>query len=383
MASILYLDQSGQLGGAELMLAEIARQVGAPAHVILFDDGPFVAFLEQLGVSVQVERARLGVTKSGGWFASANAVPALLQQVRTIVRHARRFDLIYANTAKALVVGALAAAYLRKPLVYHLHDILDESHFSRMNIRVLTSLARRFATRVIANSQATADAFVAAKGDRSRVDVIYNGFAIAPFLADQSDKRVATRSLLETESNSFVTIVVGRIARWKGQQVLLEAARSQKDWTVWIVGDALFTEEDMQYKRELKEIASSDDLVGRVKFCGFREDLPALYAAADVVVHCSTAPEPFGRVIVEAMLSARPVVASNAGGAKEIIRSDAIGWLVAPGDVDALRETLLEIKRNPGLADLRAQAGRSDALSRFSIGTILGQIRTLVEKCVS
>ena len=100
-------------------------------------------------------------------------------------------------------------------------------------------------------------------------------------------------------------------------------------------------------------------------------------------MHCSTAPEPFGRVIVEAMLSARPVVASNAGGAKEIIRSDAIGWLVAPGDVDALRETLLEIKRNPGLADLRAQAGRSDALSRFSIGTILGQIRTLVEKCVS
>lgn len=382
MPSILYLDQSGQLGGAELMLAEIARQVGDPAHVILFDDGPFVAYLEQLGVSVQVERVRLGVTKSGGWLASANAVPALLRQVRTIVRHARRFDLIYANTSKALVVGALAAAYLRKPLVYHLHDILDRSHFSPMNIRVLTSLARFCAARVIANSQATADAFVAASGDRSRVEVIYNGFDPTPFLTDQDGERVATRVSLETQSSSFVTIVVGRIARWKGQHVLLEAARSQKDWTVWIVGDAFFTEEDMQYKRELEEIASTADLAGRVKFCGFRKDLPTLYSAADVVVHCSTAPEPFGRVIVEAMLSARPVVASNAGGAKEIVRSDTTGWLVAPGDICTLRETLLEIERNPGLAALRAQAGRSDALRRFSIDAILGQIRTSVETCV-
>ncbi len=130
--------------------------------------------------------------------------------------------------------------------------------------------------------------------------------------------------------------VFGRLAPWKGQQLAIKALRKLPGVHLMLVGDALFGEAD--YKLELQRLAADPAVAGRVHFLGFRRDVFPLMQAADVVLHASIAPEPFGRVIVEAMLSRRPILAARAGGAAEIVSDNVDGWLFTPGDETALAD---------------------------------------------
>jgi glycosyltransferase involved in cell wall biosynthesis len=105
----------------------------------------------------------------------------------------------------------------------------------------------------------------------------------------------------------------------------------------------------------------------RVHFAGFQDDVPAWMKAMDVILHTSTEPEPFGRVIVEGMAAARPVIAAAAGGVPEIVRHRRNGWLVKPGDVAALAEAIGALRADPALARRLADQGRADAQTEFSV----------------
>ena len=94
----------------------------------------------------------------------------------------------------------------------------------------------------------------------------------------------------------------------------------------------------------------------------------------DVVVHTSTAPEPFGRVIVEAMLARRPVIASDAGGAAEIIEHGHSGLLIRPGEPQALAEAVGALLQDPHLASDLADMGNRRAHARFGLNTALTRI---------
>ena len=87
------------------------------------------------------------------------------------------------------------------------------------------------------------------------------------------------------------------------------------DVVVWIVGDALFTEEDRAYSQKLRSLVANSYVDSRVYFLGFRSDVNILMRAADIIAHCSVSAEPFGRVIVEGMFSGKPIIASRAGWA--------------------------------------------------------------------
>jgi glycosyltransferase involved in cell wall biosynthesis len=224
-------------------------------------------------------------------------------------------------------------------VVWHLHDILSADHFGGLQRRVVVGLANRMARRVITNSNASRDALVAAGGRPDRVGVVPNGLDPAPFDAVSDAQVVALRSALGLAGNRVIGLF-GRLAPWKGQHVLLEALPLLDGAHALIVGDALFGEGD--YKHSLLQRAAELGLAGRVHWLGFRDDVPALMRAADVVVHTSTSPEPFGRVIVEAMLARRPVVAAAMGASAEILGAD-YPWLVPPGDPAALAQAVARV----------------------------------------
>ncbi len=154
----LVLDQSGVLGGAELSLLEIMKHMRANADVLLFDDGPFRAALDEIGARVDVldQGALAGVRKQGG--VSAGALKQLVALVRNVARRARRAEVIYANTQRAMVVAALAGRLARKPVVWHLRDIVSGDHFGGKQLKAIKYCARFGITRVIANSDASAQA---------------------------------------------------------------------------------------------------------------------------------------------------------------------------------------------------------------------------------
>ena len=372
---ILFIDQSGQLGGAELMLADIAAGYAGSGSVLLFADGPFRELLERRGVSVRVAAGKgpIAITKDAGGMAALRALPAFLRLVAQTWRAARGHDVLYANTAKALVVGAVVATLRRQPLVFHLHDLVTPEHFSGLNRRLLVTLGSRCTRMIIANSEATRDAFIAAGGRAERHVVVYNGFETTPVSSESGDVGYSPRAEFRIGEKPLA-VAIGRLTPWKGQHVLLAAARTLPELQVILVGGALFTAEDRAYEARLRAEADAAELRGRVHFAGHRADVRPFYRAADMVVHCSTAPEPFGRVVVEAMLAGRPVVAADAGGVREILRDPGTGVLVPPGDAAALADALRGLLRDPAAAAAMARAGRAEASRRFELGAILAAI---------
>jgi glycosyltransferase involved in cell wall biosynthesis len=374
---VLFVDQSGQCGGAELMLLDLLNglRLKLEPRVVLFDDGPFAQLLAKDGLPVDVLPLKLQATKSAGKLSSLLDLPLLMLLALKLAWRARWCDIIYANTPKAMVAGSLASRLSGKQLVFHLHDILTTDHFSIANIRLLVNLANIHAAAVIANSKATKAAFVNAGGRAELATVIYNGFN----LQQRSIDRTSARQVLGWPDAQPVAVIVGRIAEWKGQHILIQALLRSPDWKACIVGDALFTKGDQDYKRRLMEMAEDPALSGRLIFVGFVEDPHPYFVAADVVVHCSTAPEPFGRVIVEGMLAGRPVIATNCGGATEILHDEFTGYLVPPNDVSALAATLKHLLTNPENTDRTARAGQENARQRFGLELVTQQ--TLAVLC--
>jgi glycosyltransferase involved in cell wall biosynthesis len=375
---ILFLDQSGKPGGAELCLLDIAQNYRDRCLVGLFADGEFRQLLQQQQIPVQVLSDQpIAVRKHSGVVQGLLGFGNLIPLIAKVARMSRDFDVIYANTQKALVIGAIASALSRRPLVYHLHDILSSDHFSPANLRAIMALANR-ATLVIANSQASQAAFIAAGGKADRVRVVYNGF-----LPETYQPTVLTATRLRQQLDLEQRFVVGHFSRlspWKGQHILLEALTHCPGVTVLFVGDALFGE--AAYVAQLRAQVEALGLGDRVKFLGFRQDVPDLIATCDLITHTSTAPEPFGRVIVEAMLSGKTVVATAAGGAIELVEPGTTGWLTPPNDALKLAEMINHCRYQPAQTAAIALQAQQSARQRFNLAHTNQQLADLLEEFV-
>jgi glycosyltransferase involved in cell wall biosynthesis len=371
--TILFLDQSGKLGGAELCLLDIAETYRSDCHVALLADGPFRLALEQRQIPVSLLYDRpIAVYKDSSWLGQLAGASQLLPAIRRTLALAKDCDLIYANTAKALVVGAIAAAIYNRPLVYHLHDILSADHFSPSNLRLLLTLANR-ADLVIANSIAARDAYRGI-GGQSPCEVVYNGFDLN--VPVPSSQVIADRRAQVGVTDGFLVGHFSRLSPWKGQDVLIEALRDcPSNVQVILVGAALFGED--RYAAELQAQIDRHGLRDRVHFLGFQADVPGWMAACDMVVHSSKAPEPFGRVIVEAMLCRRPIAAAAAGGALEIL-DERCGWLTEPGNSAALAAAIDDAYHHPDKRQQLADRAYHQARSRFGLDHIRAQTQALL-----
>ncbi|RUT08374.1 glycosyl transferase [Dulcicalothrix desertica PCC 7102] len=375
---ILFLDQSGKPGGAELCLIDIAKPYRSNCLVGLFADGSFRDLLEKNQIPVKIlTNQAIQVRKESTLIQGLASLTQLLPLINKVAKIASDYDLIYANTQKALVIGAIASFLSRRPLVYHLHDILSPEHFSKTNRTIAVTLANRFAKLIIANSQASKTAFIEAGGRADIVEVVYNGFDSTSYQVNEAQIK-QLRQELQLE-DKFVIGHFSRLSPWKGQHILIEAiAQSSQEVTAILVGDALFGEQE--YVKQLHEQVEKHQLQNRVKFLGFRSDIPQLMSACDLVAHTSIAAEPFGRVIVEAMLCGKPVVAASAGGAIEIVENNINGYLVTPGEPQELAQIIKTCFKEPSKTATLADNALRSARSRFDVEVINQQITQVLSK---
>ncbi|MBD2691778.1 glycosyltransferase family 4 protein [Anabaena catenula] len=374
---ILFLDQSGKPGGAELCLIDIAKLYGKSALVGLFADGDFRKLLETNQIPVEVLATQvINVRKQSSLLQALGSLGQLTPLIYKVVQRAREYDLIYANTQKALVVGAIASFFARRPLVYHLHDILSKEHFSTTNLRVAVSLVNRFCSLVIANSEASKTAFLQAGGQPNIIEVVYNGFELHNYQTCEADIQNLRHELGLDEK--FIVGHFSRLSPWKGQHILINAlVQCPQNVIAVLVGDALFGEQD--YVQDLHQKVAALGLENRVKFLGFRSDIPQLMAMCDLVTHTSIAPEPFGRVIVEGMLCGKPVIAAKAGGAMELVEDGINGFLVTPGETQELARVINNCVQEPERTANIANHARITASERFDVNIINQQIQKLLQ----
>lgn len=371
---ILFVDQSGAPGGGELSLLEIAKHRRETCKVVLLSDGPFRALLEEAAVPVIVlpaPPAFIGIGRERGGVRQLRALAPILKLARRLAQLAEGHDLLYANSQKAMIIAALAGRLTKKPVIWHLRDILSSDHFGRAQRWAAVNLANLWISRVIANSTATAEAFVTAGGDGAAVTVVYNGIDPSPFALISEERQMRLRADLGLGREPLVA-AFGRLTPWKGQHVLIDALTLLPGVHALIVGAALYGED--AYADRLRRQVKATNLAARVHFLGFRRDISDLMSLASVIVHTSIAPEPFGRVLVEGMLAKRPVVASRAGGAIEVIEDGISGVLVAPNDPHALAHALADLLSDPSRGRRIAANGYERACRHFSLRAMLTNI---------
>jgi len=173
----------------------------------------------------------------------------------------------------------------------------------------------------------------------------------------------------------FVVGVVGRLVGWKGQDVFLKALAEVKrevpDVKGLLVGEPDRTDEGPNgepspFYQHLLALTESLNLTDDVRFAGFRSDIPEILAAIDVLVHCSTEPEPFATAVIEGMMAGRPVIAAKAGGMPEMIEDGVTGLLALPRDPEAMAQAILFYYRDRDRARQIALAGRKRATTDFT-----------------
>ncbi len=365
-SKILFIDHTAVLGGAELSLLDLATYHAECSKVLLFQDGSLGDRLKEAGVAVTIAPASetmLELRSSSG-LGSLRAIPELWNLAKTVAREAQDYDVVVANSQKAFVVAALSRTINSKPIIWYLRDILTAKHFSLVNRKIAANLANFCASKVLVNSQATKNAFAAVGGKAELCNLVYNGFDSGQFDRVNLENVNQIRSQLRIGNMPLVGLF-SRFSYWKGQHLLLEAVKNLPQVRVILVGKALFGEEN--YVSELETIANKPELQGRIHWLGFRDDIPALMKACDIIVHTSTEPEPFGRVIVEGQLAQKPVIASAAGGALEIIDDGVNGYLFPLGDAIALRHLIQKLVSDRALSQTIGQRGYESAKRNFSL----------------
>jgi glycosyltransferase involved in cell wall biosynthesis len=223
--------------------------------------------------------------------------------------------------------------------------------------------------RVIAASRFVADLIVARHGiDPGRIRVIPRGVDPAVFDPQQvAPERVArlarTWNLPDAAS---VVMLPGRLTGWKGQMVLIQAlgrmARSDA------LGVLVGSDQGGRHTARLLRQAAALHIGDRLRIVGECDDMPAALLLADVVVHASTEPEAFGRVVIEAQAMERPVIASDLGGPVETVEHAVTGWRVPPGDAKALAATIDTILGMPaGPREALGSRAREAVLRRCTV----------------
>ena len=370
---VMFVSHTGQMAGAELVLLDVVKP-WAGATAFLFEDGPLHSALAQSGLVVQTSRWGRGLTSVQRDRSLAKAIPLggrLAALVAELARAARRHDVIYANSQKAFVLSAVATALARRPLVWHLHDIITSAHFGRGQRRLQVTLANARASRVIVPSKAAAEAFVAEGGRASLVEVVANGLDIAPDATPRAD----LRRRLDLPQGPLVG-VFSRLAAWKGQHVVLHAVAATPGVNAVIAGDALFGEQ--AYAAQLRQLADQLGIADRVRFLGHRSDVTTLMRAVDVMIHPSVDPEPFGRTLVEAMLAGTPVIATDTGAASDILDGGKAGTLIPPGDAPALAAAIAHVLADPDAIAAQCDHARQRARTHYDTATMQTAINAAI-----
>jgi glycosyltransferase involved in cell wall biosynthesis len=377
---ILFLDHVGALGGAELCLIDIARYFNGRSRIILMADGPLHAALDAVNTDVAVLPLPDGISRvrrTSGFFRGVFAAPSVIRLAWKISRQAKDFDLIWATSQKAFIIACFSSVLARRPLVWHMHDILTADHFSPSNRWMAVTLANRFAARVVTVSNTGRQSFIDSGGKSEIACVVYNGIDAASFgsIPGTAGSPSNLRGEFGIGTKPLVG-VFGRITPWKGQDILLRALPSLPGVHAVFVGEALFNE--TAYADSLRTLAVELGVSDRAHFAGFRTDVAGAMAEVDLVAHTSTSPEPFGRVLVEAMLARKPLIAAAAGGAVEIVSHGHDGVLVPPGNPALLATAILELLENPSATVSILNEGYKTAIAKFSLDRFLTNVDAVV-----
>ena len=385
MKRILYIHHGGSLGGAPISLLFLLRQLDRSSYepiVLCLAGGPVVEHFRAAGVEThiatdvsdfsQTELVWYGNTLL--WQLPGKAL-RFLPSVVAVRRYLHRFqpDLVHLNSS-TLAAAAQAAYSEETPIVWHIREPLARGYFGLRRCWLRKRIARH-ATRVVAISEY--DAAQLLPSDRIRI--ISNFVDFSTF--DRSIDSNAARAHLNMDRAQYVVTMLGGCSASKGTLPFVRAlplVRKKIPNARFLVAGlkprvgasqplpALLkrlTRADA-YDRAVMSASSSAIASGALRFLGARDDVPQLLAASDLLVFPSVVPH-FARPVIEAGAMAKPVVASDLGGPRELVRHDETGLLIPSNDPHILADAIIGILSDEARAQAMGEAGYQLALKLF------------------
>ena len=362
---ILFLQSSSEGYGSGKIILQVLRfyqNQGFFPVVVLTNEGPIQKELVQMNISVYVKNLGILRRKYVSPTGLINRFSKNLKAYRFLTQLHKnyQFELVYSNTL-AVVVGAYWAKRNQLPHIWHIHEILLGP---RPLVRWLAVLLDSSTPHPIAVSQAVADHWQPFL-KKSKVQVIHNGIPYESFL---EAKPTLKQELGLSESSNLIGMI-GRINPGKGQLFFIDLAdrlsKSFPETHFVLVGDPFPGYEPIldEVKREIRD----KRLETSVSYLGFREDIPAVMASLDIFVLPSVLPDSFPTVILEAMASGKPVVATRSGGASEMVVNGETGFLIPIGNVEEGRVALEQLIQDPELRVQLGESGRTRVLNTYSL----------------
>lgn len=175
-----------------------------------------------------------------------------------------------------------------------------------------------------------------------------------------------------TPKGAPLILAMGRLHENKAFDILLRALAKVPDAYLWLAGEG-------PQRRELEALAERLAVKPRVRFLGWRDDIPALLAACDVFV-CPSRHEPLGNVVIEAWAQKVPVVAADSLGPGTLIESMRTGILVPVDDAERLGRAVRDVLDDRGLAAQLAENGHAVYLERFTEDVVVARYLEFFER---
>lgn len=367
--TVLYLHTTSEVGGSDVSLTRLVEGLDPTRYraiVVLPSEGPLIARLRAAGADVRVLTALWKLTSRRGWWYLVGFVlnfPRALWLLRNLIRR-ERVAIVHTNTIHNLY-GAPAARLARVPHVWHIREIVWQKGWLR---RLEVWMARRWSTRIIATSEAVAAMFGPPAARPSQLTLVPNGIETDRFHPGEAPD---VRAALGATGDDCLVGLVCRLDVWKGVDVFIDAAArviAQRSHVRFaIVGGPIIGLED--YAETLRLRARNAGVLERLTFTDWTygpDRMPEVHRALDLLVLASTEAEPFGLVVIEAMASGRPVIATAQGGPLDIVEDGVTGVLIPPRDPEAMAAAIVALVDNPTRARAMGAAGRTRAVAHYS-----------------
>jgi glycosyltransferase involved in cell wall biosynthesis len=366
--------------GAELSLIETIdalKKAQVDCYVVLRSDGPLVDELKRREIPFFITRYSWWVRKkSPPWNLPRAVVAGMINIVASVAIAARirrwNCDIIYTNTI-TVCVGAIAAKLLRRPHVWHIHELGYGGHGFSFDLgnRISMWIMDRCSSICIANSHAVKRKFQE-YFDEVKLRVVYNSLGLVP------RESCETTQYENRIDPCMRCVLVGSLQEGKRQEDAVQAIAK-------LISDGLKVEllmvgaGDPKYYSHLQEMIVQKGVGSSIKFAGQLDDPFPLIRDADVLLMCSKC-EAFGRVTVEAMLFGKPVIGARSCGTIELVSDGFNGYLYEPTDYEDLAEKIRYLYHNRDVAKKMGENGRQWANCEFNEERLRQELMGILEQ---
>lgn len=378
--TILFIHQSAELYGSDKTLLYLVESIfkfdSFNVIVVLPENGSLKDLLEEKGITVIispiVKLSRQMYTLKGTLCLPFNLISSLYR-LRRFLKEVH-IDIIHSNTM-AVLVGAFYSKIYGIKHIWHIHEIIERPKFVKNNFPKFVNF---FSDRVVFNSEATSRAFTeSSNGLIKKSQIILNGLDRNQNNTASDIKKAIRKELFGADESNIVIGLIGRINKWKGQELLLESFSriSEKGIKLVFVGSAPPGQE--YFVRELKDKIIFYNVEDNCRIIPFQRNIWPIFDSIDISVIPSVDPEPFGLVALESMLAEKVVIASNHGGVTEIVKHNETGFLFEPNNKSELIMFLKQLINDEHKRFKFGREGRLRALKKFSLDTYVSKFINL------